>query len=262
VNRRFLVAATVAITTVTGLMLSPVRAADAPASKQVATTAESKKTKEILQRWVDAIGGESAVRKLTNRVVKGTLELAAQGISLELKVESQAPNQRRTAIILPGGAGEIVSGYDGKGAWRSIPGQGVVELTGDEARAAKDEAQYWESIDFTLLYSKLEVTGSATAAGEDCHVVEATPAKGKIQKIYFSKKTGLIVRRDGEGPMPDGTFGPTETYYEDYRVSDGMKLAFKIRRPVPQEAAYTFTTSELQHNTAIAGSRFNKPETK
>lgn len=261
-NRRFLAASALAFATVAGFFNAPLMAADATASKQVVSVTEPKTANDVIKRWVDSIGGESAVRKLTNRVVKGTLELTAQGISLELKVESQAPIQRRTTILLPGGAGEIVSGYDGKVAWRSIPAQGVVELTGDEARSAKDEAQFWESIDFNLLYSKLELTGSATAAGVDCYVVEATPAKGKAQKIYFSKKSGLIVRRDGEGPLPDGSIAPTETYYEDYRVADGMKLAFKIRRTVPQEAAYTFTTTELQHNTPIAAGRFNKPETK
>jgi hypothetical protein len=117
-------------------------------------------------------------------------------------------------------------------------------------------------VDFTINYSKLELAGSATVSGGDCYVVEATPSKGRVHKIYFNKKSGLIVRRDGEGPLADGTLGPTETYFEDYRPVDGMKMAFKIRRTAPQDSAFTFTATEVTQNSNRLVGRFQKPETK
>lgn len=233
-----------------------------PIAAQGAGSAELKTADAVIQRFVEAIGGETVVRKLTQRTTKGSLELQQQGVSVELKVESKAPNKRLTTIILPGGAGELATGFDGTAAWRSIPVQGVVDLTGEEARSTKEESNFWESVDFKSAYSKLELKGSAKVAGADCYVIEATPSGGKTQKIYFSKQSGLIVRRDSEAPTPTGSMAPTETYFEDYRTVDGMKMAFKMRRTLPEDFAFTFVTSEVNHTTPIPDSRFKKPETK
>ncbi len=233
-----------------------------PTVAQGANTAELKTVDAVIQRFVEAIGGETAVRKLTQRTTKGSLELQQQGVSVELKVESKAPNKRLTTIILPGGAGELATGFDGTAAWRSIPVQGVVDLTGDEARSTKEESNFWEVVDFKSAYSKLELKGITKVAGAECYLIEATPAGGKTQKVYFSKQNGLIVRRDSEAPTLTGSMAPTETYFEDYRTVDGMKMAFKMRRTLPEDFAFTFVTSEVNHATPIADSRFKKPETK
>lgn len=236
--------------------------ADTAASKSVATNDRSKAASVVLGRWIDAIGGESTIRKLTNRVSEGTLEVSSQGISLQIKVESQAPNQRRTTIVLPGGAAEIVSGFDGKKAWRSMPGQGVVELTGEEAALAQEEAHYWELLEASKVYKQLELKGEEVVAGEPCHRLEATTTAGKPHTFYFSKKSGLMLRRDGEAPMPDGTMAPTETYYEGYADKDGMKIALKVRRAKPESFAFVYATSVVKHNQPMPAARFQKPETK
>lgn len=235
-------------------------AADAPA-KPAAASAELKTVDEVLQKWVDAIGGEAAVRKLKTRVSKGTLTLTAQGVSIDLKVEAKAPNQRLMTIFLPGGAGEMLSGYDGKTAWRQIPGVGNQTLSGSELEAAKDEADFWETIEFKRRFQKLELKPSEKVEGKDCYVVEAAAAKGAPQKIFFSKETGLILRRDAETITPNGTANSV-TLFDDYRSVDGMKLAFKLRRPQPEEAAFTFVTTEVSHPASLEDSRFKQPESK
>ena len=53
---------------------------------------------EIFIRYVKATGGEKAHNKLNNRVTKASLELAAQGIKLNMTIHSTRPNSNYTVI--------------------------------------------------------------------------------------------------------------------------------------------------------------------
>jgi hypothetical protein len=88
-------------------------------------------------------------------------------------------------------------------------------------------------------------------------VIEAVPLRGQPEKLYFDRQTGLLVRMDiipdlGREKMQ------MQMYYEDYRVVDGVKLPFAIRRARPG-FTWTYQFDEIKLNTSLDDSRFNKP---
>src|SRR5205823_12522020 len=48
---------------------------------------------EILDKYVEALGGKAAFEKFSSRVVKGALELPAMGITSGAEIYAKAPNK-------------------------------------------------------------------------------------------------------------------------------------------------------------------------
>jgi hypothetical protein len=68
---------------------------------------------QVLDRYVQAIGGKAVIEKQTSRVSKGSFELAAFGASGTAEVYEKAPN-KTVAIVNIAGFGVIQEGFDGK----------------------------------------------------------------------------------------------------------------------------------------------------
>src|SRR5438128_1305228 len=75
---------------------------------------------QILDKFVTAIGGKSAVQKQNSRFSKGTFEMAAMGISADLEVYEKAPNKQLVVINIPG-IGKVQQGYNGSTGWAEEP---------------------------------------------------------------------------------------------------------------------------------------------
>ena len=53
---------------------------------------------QILGKYVQAIGGETAYRRLRSRVMKGTFELTDEGVAGTIEQEAVAPNRLRMTL--------------------------------------------------------------------------------------------------------------------------------------------------------------------
>src|SRR5438067_4288638 len=89
---------------------------------------------QILARYVAALGGEQAMRKVTARLVTGTAELsgdvrgAAPAIHAPVEIASKAPNQWRITFRMANGT--TANGFDGNVAWLQGANGVTIEATG------------------------------------------------------------------------------------------------------------------------------------
>jgi hypothetical protein len=211
---------------------------------------------QILDKYAEAIGGKAAHEKLSSRMSKGTFEMPAMGISGTFVGYEKAPN-KMARIIEIGGFGTVDMGFDGKAGWQRDPMQGLRDQTGAELAMAKIEAEFYGAFKMKELFKKLEVKGKEQVGGADAYVVEATPAEGSPVKMYFDAKTGLLVRQDAEAETPQGKM-PSETYLEDYRAVDGVKMPFVVKLKTPA-MEWTIKLEEIKHNVPVDETKFNKP---
>ena len=61
-----------------------------------------------------------------------------------------------------------------------------------------------EPILWRTLYAKVETAGMEPQDGEDCYKVVLTPEGEKPETMYFSKKSGLLIKTGRNGRQPDG----------------------------------------------------------
>ena len=209
---------------------------------------------QILERYVQALGGRQAVERVTSRVWKGS-RVGADGVLVPEEVYAKAPNKLLTITSYPNQA--FRTGFDGARGWAGSD-QGARELPAEMLAQVRREAEFYKETRLKDIYSKLTVVGRETIGGREAYVVEAAPADGgDIEKLYFDAETGLLVRKYSEMKTVLGLF-PTQTDFEDYREVDGVRLPFAIRWAIPGRA-WGRKITEVKQNVPLDDARFNPP---
>ncbi len=203
---------------------------------------------QILDKYVQAIGGRAAVQAITSRVTKGTITAPAYKISGTIESYAKAPNKLLTEIKAPI-LGTTRTGFDGVVAWEEENGE-VKDAPGFSRR----DADFYLPIKLKDLYPRIELKGQEKVNGAEAYRLEA-PRGGNPKRWYFAIDTGLLIRtevRDAEGKLV------SSEDYEDYRAVDGMKSPFTVRQLEDELETITKLT-EVKHNVPIDDTKFAKP---
>jgi hypothetical protein len=212
---------------------------------------------QVLDNYVRALGGRAALEKLTSRASKGTFEFPAMGVSAPVEIYEKAPNKSLRILDIPG-YGKIREGFDGAVGWSEDPQSGLREKSGAELAEAKRDAEFYLPLKFKEIYKKLSLIGRQKVGDREAYLIEAAPAEGNPERLYFDIQTGLLMRQDSERETPQGKL-LMETYLEDYREVEGVKEPFLIRVNSPA-FSFTIRLQEVKHNVEIEDSRFSKPQ--
>jgi zinc protease len=211
---------------------------------------------QVLDHYVQAIGGRAAWMKLNSRVSKGTIEIPAmEHLTGTVEIHEKAPNSMLAVINLGGGVFE--QGFDGATAWSNNPRDGLRVLTGGELEDAKREANFYHPLELQKNYTKLTVTGIERVNEHDTYVVVAVREKGAPDRMYFDVQSGLLVRSVNQRYTPDG-LTEFQADVEDYTSTDGVKLPFTVRQS-GGGSAFVIHFTEVQHNLQLADAQFAKP---
>ena len=209
---------------------------------------------QILDRYVQAVGGRQAIERVTSRVWKGS-RVGADGILVPEEVYAKAPNKLLTVTSYPNQV--FRTGFDGARGWARSH-EGSRDLPGEMLAQLRREAEFYKETRLKDIYSKLAVLGRATVGEREAYVVEATPFDGVPEKLYFDVQTGLLTRKYSELKTVLGQF-PTQTDYEDFREVDGVKLPFAIRWSIPGRT-WGRKITEVKQNVPLDDARFD-PQT-
>jgi photosynthetic reaction center cytochrome c subunit len=214
---------------------------------------------QILDKYVQAIGGAQQLAKVTSFVAKGTyagFDTDFQKVPSE--IFAKAPNQRTVTSHLSGG--DNTTTYDGHEAWlagadRPVP---LIQLTGGDLDGAKLDADL--SFPATIKQDLSKWHAGFPPVTLDDHavqVVEGTAAGGTHVKLFFDKQSGLLLRSTR---IIDTTVGfvPLHVDYSDYRAVSGIKMPFKWTATWV-DGQSTTELSEVQANASVPPTKFAKP---
>jgi len=155
---------------------------------------------QILDRYVQAIGGASALRKLTSRVTEMTLVVEGGDVTAIFESYAQAPNRAVMIGQVKLGNGyeiEVSDGFNGSVGWSLNPTDGGFrELSGTELAAEKRNAEFYSQIKTRELYPKIAFIGQMKVGDHAAYCVEARPSEGDPEKWFFDAQTGLLIRSD------------------------------------------------------------------
>lgn len=232
----------------------PDRAEVLPNSKDTSAAAA-----QILDKYIQAIGGAGQVAKLTSFTAKGTyagFDTDFQKVPAE--VSAKAPNMRTVTNHLSGG--DNTTTYNGSEGWIAAADRPVpyIQLVGGDLDGAKLDGDL--SFPAALKQSLTKWHAGfppATIDGKPVQVVEGTAANGTLVKLFFDKQTGLLVR---QARFIDTAVGhiPVDTDYSDYRLVGGVKMPFKWKSTWVDGQSTTELTT-VQPNAAVPDSKFAKP---
>lgn len=211
---------------------------------------------QIIDNYVEAIGGKPAVEKINSRVSKGTFDIPAMGAGGTAEIVGKAPGKAYSEVEIAG-FGIFKRAFDGKTGWSQDPISGLRDLGPEEMEDAKIDEDFYRDIKLKELYPKLELKGKAKVGEREAYLIEAPGPAGSLDKIYFDTESGLILKMEGERASPQGRIR-LETALEDYRDVEGVKVPFTLRISNP-EVSFTINLTEVKHNVPVDDARFVKP---
>ncbi|MGC2325525.1 MAG: c-type cytochrome [Candidatus Sulfotelmatobacter sp.] len=240
-------------------IMSELEAKAAPAEAKKVEAVESKEptgpsADQLLDKYVQALGGPAAVDKITSRVEKGTIEFG--GKSFPIDVYSKDPEKRISFTHMP--EGDSVTAFNGQEGWLGTVGRPMREMHGSDVDGAAIDADLHLATHLRRIFSKLSTRGTEKIGDHDVYyvVVGQREDKPPIQ-LYFDQQSGLLVRLVRFGETPLGRL-PTQIDYADYRVADGVKIPFRwtLARP---NGRFTIQVTELKQNVPVDDAKFAKP---
>jgi len=211
---------------------------------------------DVLDKYVKAIGGKEAIEKVKSRSMKGSFDIEAMGVSAPVEIFAKAPNKNALKIDIPN-MGVVNRIFDGATGWESNPMSGLRELSGVELAQMKRSSDFYANINLKKQYAKMEVKGKEKVGSYETYVIEAAPAEGSPEKLYFDVNTGLQVRHDVEADGPQGKM-TAEIYMDDYKDVDGVKIPHTMKQ-VNQMMTWVMKITEIKNNVEIDDAKFNKP---
>jgi hypothetical protein len=208
--------------------------------------------KQILDRYVQAVGGVEVLTKITSRTAKGS-RIGADGVLVPEEVYQKAPDKLLTVTSYPNVV--FSNGYNGTSAWAHSSREGPTPLPDQLLAQMKRDAVFYKELKTQELYSNLTFLGKASVRDSDAYVIQATPADGPVEKLFFDVRTGLLVRRYTESDTPLGKL-PLQMDFEDYREVDGIKQPFLIHWSMPGRV-WGRKIDEIKQNVPLADAKFN-----
>jgi len=210
----------------------------APAPEITIRDPNAPSPEEIINHYVEAIGGETALLKIKSRVSSGTVELPL-GLSGTVEIYEQAPN-RSSVIMNLKGFGVVQQTSDGGLRWMQDPVRGYISFPGNQEATTDDihrELRY-RSLIKTLRFARKDKVGD-----RDCFVLDRIAGGILIEQLFFEVASGLLVRENN-------------TYLEEYRDVDGVKVPFVVRESAAGNMSSVVRLKEVKHNVTIDAAKF------
>ncbi len=176
---------------------------------------------QILDKYIQALGGAQQLAKLTSFAIKGTSQAYAE-LAYPFELYAKAPNQLTTIT------------HTEAGDRTCFP------------TAIKQALAQWR------------VSTPITVNDKDVEVVQGTADGGRTPvNLYFDSKTGLLVRQVRYTDTKVG-LSATQIDYDDYRDVAGVKMPYKWTTSW-LDGQTVFTVTQMQPNASIDAAKFAKP---
>lgn len=217
---------------------------------------------QLLDKYIQAIGGAQRVATLTSIVAKATYSGFDTGDSkVQAEVYAKAPDQRVTIAHVPAGGGikDSTVTFDGRNGWAfardtTVP---MMTLTGGNLDGAKADAELSFPGGIKQALANLNANYPETKIDErPVRIVAGTVGKSLV-KLYFDKESGLLVRQVRDANTIVGP-NPTQVDYSDYRDVSGIKIPFHWVVSWTDNRT-TWDITNVQLNVPIDAAKFAKP---
>lgn len=202
---------------------------------------------DVLERHVEAMGGQAAINRVTSRVITGTVDVAGISRGGSFETHALAPDKMLT-VIQAHPMGTIRIGFNGKNGWY-LTGGTVRALKGVELATLQREADFYSPLRIRNNFAKVTLPGMSKIGYRDVYVLDLQPLSGALERLYIDAQTYLPVRINTVRTV-GRVSEPVEIYFDDWRDFEGIKYPFSTSQSSPS-VKLGFTVKEIRHNVTV-----------
>ena len=209
---------------------------------------------QLLNKYVEAVGGKAAAEKFNSMVLKGTN--AGPNAALPVQVYRKSPG--KTLSTSTSSEGTFSVGFDGTAGWMQ-GGNATRDMDAADLAFMKDQEGIYDVIKIQEPFPRMRLAGKEKVGDRDAWILRAPGAEGKIIRLYFDADKGFLLRKSILTPTMIGAI-PVQFDFEDYREVNGARLPFTIRlSSLDMRFSWTRTFTEIKNDPSIEDSKFSKP---
>ena len=208
---------------------------------------------QLIEKYLQALGGAAAVEKVNSRVMKGTIDFG--GRSLPIDIYAKNPEKRISFAHMP--EGDSVTAFNGQEGWLGTPGRPLREMHGSDLDGAAIDADLHLATHLKQMFVEMQTPGTEKVGDREAFILVGRREGKPPIRLYFDEQSGLLVRMVRFGETALGWL-PTQIDYDDYRDMDGAKVPYRwtLARP---SGKFTIQLSELKQNVPVDDAKFAKP---
>jgi len=210
------------------------------------------KPESLFDKYLAAVGGTDALKKITSRVQKGTIAFGGQKVPMEIYAKS--PDKRLSAVHRKDG--DSTTAYDGKMGWMTVPGR-VRIMTSQEAEGFAMDADLNLPAHLQAMFTKLDTDDGEKIDGHDTWLVVGEREGKPPLRLFFDKQSGLLLRLLRYSDSPLG-LNPLQIDFADYRESGGAKIPYRWTQSRPSNR-FTIQVESSEQNVPLDDAKFAPP---
>ena len=210
---------------------------------------------QILQHYEEALGGKEAISRITSLKMKGKFEVL--GMTGTIESWRKEPRKTLTVFDFPR-IGKLRKGYDGQNRWVQTADGAYSDNSEQEIAELERDAEVFGAGRIKSVFDSMKLESRARINGRDVYVIQGTPPKGTVEKLFFDIENGLLVRWDMARRVENRRTVFVKVHLEDYRDVGGVKMPFDVRF-VFEFFSFRIKVDEVEHNIPIDDAVFKKP---
>jgi hypothetical protein len=221
------------------------------------TPADIPSMSAIIDRYLQAIGGESAIEGMKTRVLRG-IETTTNRMTapVTMPIEIYQTSENKLLVNRGDSGGSSSRGFDGLRGWIR-DSKGLRDMDEKELAVVSRDADFYSYLKLKRTYPQMRVLAKERIGGRDTYVVGATARDDRRERLFFDAKSGLLIRKYISFKTAFGSI-PEVTDFDDYREVNGIKLPFTIKwSRAPFGIVRRF--AEIRLNANVDGAKFQRP---
>ena len=226
-----------------------------------ASEADMAKAKEILAAAVEAHGGLEKLQAVKNIVMEGRTSANSPAGPMQIEATSYYvyPDKFRQDLKHP--QGEMAYVFDGTSGFALTP-MGVQPIPPQISVTFKDAVfreTLWLLTNLSQNDIPIQYAGTEEVGGKPASILITPQPSGAMLKLFVSEDTHYVVKL----AYPDSSQGVTvnrETFMEDYRDVDGVKVPYHVVQNVEGQLFSDSKITSITLNAELDASLFQEPE--
>ncbi|HKF48472.1 MAG TPA: c-type cytochrome [Terracidiphilus sp.] len=214
---------------------------------------------EVLNHYVQALGGPAAVDGVKSRIIR-TAPLDGSNPQSKTTVYQKAPDKVLFARESSGYS--LWVGFNGTRAWAQDSEKSYWGILNTPQRnSIMRDSELYQGSRIKSRYLDVRLKGKEKIGEHDSYVVVGTSPESTSEEFFFDAQTGLLLRRHIVEQTIFGGF-QIQADFEDYREIDGVRMPFIVRWSSPGGAWGTKVSTKIlniQQNVPIEDEQFNGP---
>lgn len=223
--------------------------------------AQRNKLNDILDRYVESMGGRTRLNAIRSISISGTMTNADR--EAELWIMKKRPKMVRTTIIVPPGI-RIVNAYDGTTAWTQTIGPNINRIEKLEVSpysafvrdAGLESPLAADGFDKDLI----DYRGTTRIEGNiECHHLVVTYPNGTFVEHFIDTDT-YYERKTVKHEFVEGKFLVNTAFPSDFRFVNGVVFSYRIVLEDNKGDRTVVQIDKIRINPGILDSIFAMPD--